>query len=190
MKNWILLIAGLVVLGLTACKDNDDENQQTANLSVSFAMKTYEVGNQEITYGPDKTVFTEQEPIAFDMILTNNGPETQRVEFGGCGFDVIEIYDENGDMVYDSENTTTGCSAEWNVVVMYTGESIGTPTLWDQELYFVDPSTGAISGTGEYLQTGHYTVIAYARVHLGSSEAEPTIIPLPIEQSLTIEASE
>lgn len=186
MKNWILLIAGLVALGLSGCKSDDEETELTASLT----MKTYEVGDQDITYGPDKTVFTEQEPIAFDMKLTNTGLKTERVEFGGCGFDVIEIYDSNGDIVYTSEYTTTGCSAVWNVEVMYTGETIGTQTLWDQELYNVDPDTGAISATGEYLPPGDYTVTGYAGVKLGSSEANWTIIPLPTEYSLTIEASE
>ncbi|AUD77709.1 hypothetical protein CW740_00045 [Kangiella profundi] len=186
MKNLILLAISVVVLGLLGCKNDDEETK----LSASLTMKTYEVGSQDITYGPEKTVFMEKEPIAFDMKLTNTGFKTERVEFGGCGFDVIEIYDSNGDMVYSSEITTTGCGAVWYVEVMYTGETIGSPTLWDQELYNVDPDTGAISATGEYLQPGDYTVIGYAKVHLGSSEAEATIIPVPVELSLTIEASE
>lgn len=186
MKNWLLIIAGFFALILSACKNDDQETK----LSASLTMKTYEVEDQDITYGPTKAVFSEQEPIAFDMILTNEGFKTERVEFGGCGFDVIEIYDANGDMVYSSDNTTTGCTAEWNVVVMYTGESIGQPTLWDQELYDVDPETGAISGTGEYLQPGDYTVIGYARIKLGSSEADWTNIPVPMELNLTIEASQ
>ncbi|MBD3654199.1 hypothetical protein [Kangiella sp.] len=185
MKNWILLVAGLMALGLSGCKSDDE-----TKLEASLTLKTWEIGNPEIIYGEDKTVFSEQEPIAFDMKLTNTGLKTERVEFGGCGFDVIEIYDSNGDMVYSSEYTTTGCSAVWNVEVMYTGETIGTQTLWDQELYNVDPDTGAISDTGEYLQPGDYTVIGYARVQLGSSEAEATIIPVPVELSLTIEASQ
>lgn len=187
MKNWIVIALGVLTISLTACKDSNDEETE---LSASLTMKTWEAGDQEIVYGPPKTVFAEGEPIAFDMLLTNKGFKTERVEFGSCGFDVIEIYDETGEKVYDSEITTTGCSAEWHVFVMYTGESIGTPTLWDQELYHQDPDTGARSATGEYLQPGDYTVIGYAEVKLGSSEADWTVIPLQIEHSLTIEASE
>lgn len=186
MKKWLLTVAGVLALFLLSCKSDDEETKLSATLS----LKTWAVGNPEIIYGPTKTVFSEQEPIAFDMVLTNEGFKTERVEYGGCGFDVIEIYDENGDIVYDSDNTTAGCTTEWNVVVIYTGESIGLPTLWDQELYHLDPETGAISGTGEYLEPGDYTVIGYARVKLGSSEADWTIIPLGTEYSLTIEALE
>lgn len=185
MKNWILLVAGLMALGLSGCKSDDE-----TKLEASLTLKTWEIGNPEIIYGEDKTVFSEQEPIAFDMKLTNKGFKTERVEFGSCGFDVIEIYNESGEKVYDSRQAPVGCSAVWNIEVVYTGESIGTPTLWDQELFLIDAEGGEIGGTGEYLPPGDYTVTGYAAVKLGSSEADWTIIPLPTEYNLTIEASE
>lgn len=185
MKKWLLLMAGLTVLGLSGCKDDDKETE----LSASLTMKTWEVGDPEIIYGPPKTVFAEREPIAFDMKLTNKGFKTERVEYG-CGFSVIEIYDQNGEKVYDSKQAPIGCSADWNIEIVYMGESIETIRLWDQELFLIDAEGGEIGGTGEYLQPGNYTVMGYAAVKLGSSEADWTIIPLAIEHSLTIEASE
>lgn len=182
MKHLILLIAGFLTITIAGCKDDNVE------LKASFSMKTYEVGEQGLEYGPVKNIFVEQEPIAFDMTLTNEGLKTAHIEYG-CGFDVIEIYNEAGDQVYSSKVTTTGCSAAWNVEIVYTGESIGTPRLWDQELYHQDPDTGAISGTGEYLPAGEYTVKAKAHYYLDSSENEPSEI-IFTDQSLTIEAAE
>ena len=184
MKHLILLIAGLLTITIAGCKDDDE-----VELKATFNMKTYEIPNQSIEYGPVKNTFTEQEPIAFDMVLTNEGIATAHIEYGSCGFDIIEIYNESGDLVYDSEVTTTGCSAQWNVKIVYRGESIGTPTLWDQELYHQDPDTGAITGTGEYLPAGDYTVKAKAYYYLGSSENEPSEI-IFTDQSLTIEAAQ
>lgn len=185
MKKTLVIIASLVAFQLSACKSDDK-----TELEATLTLKTWEIGNPEIIYGPTKTVFSEQEPIAFDMKLTNKGFKTERVEFGSCGFDVIEIYDENDVKVYDSRQAPIGCSATWNIEVVYTGESIGTPTLWDQELFLIDAEGGEIGGTGEYLPPGDYTVTGYAGVKLGSSEADWTIIPLPTEYSLTIEASQ
>lgn len=185
MKIWILLLTGFAVLGLSGCKDNDE-----TKLEASLTLKTWEVGNPEIVFGPSKDVFTEREPIAFDLKLTNKGFKTERVEYGSCGFDVIEIHNQNREKVYDSRQAPIGCSATWNIEVVYTGESIGTPTLWDQELFLIDAEGGEIGGTGEYLPPGDYTVTGYAAVKLGSSEANWTIIPLPTEYNLTIEASE
>lgn len=183
MKNWIILLAGVFAITVTACKNEDN-----VELKASFSMKTYEVGEHGLEYGPVKNTFVEQEPIAFDMTLTNEGLKTAHIEYG-CGFDVIEIYNEAGDQVYSSKVTTTGCSAVWNVKIVYTGESIGTPTLWDQELYHQDPDTGAISGTGEYLPAGQYTVRAKASYYLDSSENEPSEIVFT-DQSLIIEPAE
>ncbi len=182
MKNWIKLIAGLVLLSLVGCKSDNE-----TKLEASLTMKTWEYGNQEIIYGEDKGIFLEREPIAFDMKLTNRGLKTERVEFT-CGFDVIEIYNANGEKVYDSEQAPVGCSPSLSIEVVYMGESIGTPTLWDQELFLIDAEGGERGSTGEYLPPGDYTVTGYAEVYIESVGS--TIIPLPKEYSLTIEASE
>lgn len=187
MNKWLLMLAGVIAISVTACKDDSEEG--SAELKASFSLKTWENDGNQLEFGPVKNTFTEEEPIAFDMVLTNEGEQTETIEYGSCGFDLIGIYNEAGENVYDSEVTTTGCSGEWNIKVVYTGESIGIPTLWDQELYEVDPNTGSVSGTGEYLPAGEYTVEAVARFQLESADAEWTEIQFTT-QSLTIEAAQ
>lgn len=184
MNKWLMVLVGIVAITVTACK----EESGSAELKATFSLKTWEDNGNQLQFGPVKNIFSEKEPIAFDMILTNEGEPTETIEYASCGFDLIEIYDEAGEKVYDSEVTTTGCSGQWNIKVVYTGESIGIPTLWDQELYEQDPNTGAISGTGEYLPAGEYTVEAVARFQLESADAEWTEIQFST-QSLTIEAN-
>ena len=184
MNKCLLLLAGILSIVVVGCKDDDS----TPELKVSFSMKAWEYNNGMIELGEVKNTFSEKEPIAFDMTLTNVGLTTAHIEYG-CGFDIIEIYNEAGQQVYSSEVTTDGCSAEWHVDIVYSGESIGSRTFWDQELYHQDPTTGEISATGEYLPAGHYTVKARAHYYVDSSENEPSEI-IFTDQSLIIEATE
>lgn len=184
MKIRLLLLASLLTIGLVGCKVEDNK----VDLKATFSLKGYEVINGKIELGDVKNTFVEKEPIAFDMVLTNDGIPTAHIEYASCGFDIIEIYDDSGERVYSSEVTTTGCSGQWNIKIVYTGESIGTPTLWEQEIYQEDPDTGEIIATGDYLAPGQYTVQARARYKLDSAEADWSEITFT-NQSLTIEAA-
>ncbi|GAA0208023.1 hypothetical protein GCM10009123_14400 [Kangiella japonica] len=185
MKKILLVLASLLTIGISGCKDDDNK----ANLKATFSLKGYEIVNGQIELGEVKNTFVEQEPIAFDMVLTNDGIPTAHIEYASCGFDIIEIGDDSGDRVFSSEVTTTGCSGQWNIKIVYTGESIGTPTLWDQEIYQEDPNTGEIIATGDYLAPGQYTVQARAKYKLDSAEADWSEISFS-NQSLTIEAAQ
>ena len=185
MKKWILLLAGILILTVAGCKDDEDAPE----LKATFSMKTWDNVNGAIELGEVKNTFIEKENIAFDMVLKNQGTTTAHIEYASCGFDIVEIYNDDDELVYHSEVTTTGCSGQWNIKIVYSGESIGTPTLWDQEMYYQDPDTGDITGTGEYLPAGKYTVRAVARYKLNSSDADWSRI-IFTDQSLTIESAQ